>query len=433
MTKTSLFLQYGRGKLRVPIPAGASATIIRSTRVPSLDTPESALDRSLSEPIGTASLEALCVGKRTACVVISDNTRPVPNRLLLRGIIDRIKSSIGRITILVANGLHKALERSELEELVGSSLLNSYRVVNHVADDPSDMLSLGSTSRGIPISLNKAFLKSDLRIATGLVEPHFMAGYSGGRKSICPGIAGRETIQYLHSPALLESSQADFCRLQGNPVHEESLAIAKRAGVDFIVNVAIDDQKRVTRLVAGDLEKAWAECVRFVSRSSQVHLSGKYDVVITSNGGYPQDRSYYQAVKGLVAAARILKPNGAIIMAAECCDGLGSDSFRHGLAQLKAFESADEYIRYISQEQNFRVDQWEVEELVKVLRKTSRVFLLSEAMNRDDVSLAFATPVSSIQEALSKVTSLRGAPLNVAVIPEGPYVVASPSEGESVG
>ena len=414
-------LPYGISDLTVDVPDWAR--VVAGRQVSPLPDPRAEVERFLANPSGTPPLRDLSRGRRTACIVVSDNTRPVPNDVLLPPIIRSIRESVEKIRVLVATGLHPPLDGVELTSLLGGCDVSSCKVLCHNALDAGQLVSLGETSRGIPISVNRTFFESDLRILTGLVEPHFMAGYSGGRKSVCPGIAGARTIQWFHSPGLLESANADSCLLEGNPVHEESLEIARKVGVDFTVNVAIDDRRRPTKVTAGDLEEAWLECVRFVSSCVEVLVPAKADIVITTNGGYPQDRNYYQAIKGLVAAARVVRKNGVILLVAECRDGLGSEAFRANLERLRDLGDPAAYIDHILEERNFTLDQWEVEKLVHVLRRTRNILMYSEKLSREDQELGFTEPVDSVASGISRAVSMVGSDARILIMPQGPYVI----------
>jgi nickel-dependent lactate racemase len=381
------------------------------------------LERALSEPTGTASLRQLSAGKHRACIVVSDKTRAVPSALLVEGIVEQIREQVSEIAVLFATGLHAPLTHSEMEMLVGPVVSACCTLVTHDSRDAANLVTMGSTPRGLPIVVNRTFAESDLRILTGLVEPHFMAGYSGGRKSVCPGIMGQRSIQYLHSPELLESPQADFMVLAGNPVHEEALRVTRAVGVDFIVNVALDRERQVSRVCAGDLEEAWLECVQFVAPRAQATVPHRFDIVITSNGGYPLDRNYYQAVKGLVAAARIVQPGGVILLVSECCDGLGSTEFRQALRTLISTGGSDGYLSFISDEDNWTIDQWEVEMLIKVLRRVSGILLYSRGIHAEDLPLTCAKPVASLEEGLREARKRLGETASIAVMPNGPYVI----------
>jgi len=416
-----LTLPYGLGSLRVEFPE--SVRVLAGPRAPAISDPVRELKASLDAPIAAEPLDALARGRQSACVVVSDNTRPVPNRLLLPPILERLRASVRRTCVLVATGLHAPLGEPEWAELFEGCALEGCEVRCHDALDSSQLVSLGSTARGIPIELNRLYVDSELRVLTGLIEPHFMAGYSGGRKSICPGIAGAETIQWFHSPLLLESPHADSCRLEGNPVHEEATSVARRVGTDLIVNVAIDSERRVTNVVAGDLESAWHEGVRFVASQAEVPIEHEADIVITTNGGHPQDRNFYQAVKGLVAAARAVRKDGAILLLSECRDGIGSPSFRANLELLRRLGDPQAYIDHISQPEHFTRDQWEVEKLVHVLRRTKNLFLLSDGLDSSDCATCFVRPVESVAGGIAKARAVAGSDAEILVMPEGPYLI----------
>lgn len=282
------------------------------------------------------------------------------------------------------------------------------------------MTYLGETPvNGFPVYINSHFLKADLKILTGLIEPHFMAGYSGGRKSVCPGISSVETVKYMHSPHILESPYAANCIVDKNPFHIEATYIARKAGTDFIVNVVLNESKKVSAVFAGDLELAFEKGVEYARKYSEAKVGKKFDLVITTNAGYPLDRNYYQSVKGLVGALNIVKDGGKILIVTECSDGLGSENFRTCLRKLKEFDSYDSYIEYISNMKNFIVDQWEVEELVKVLKK-AEIYVYSEGLKEDDWQITFAKRITDLQ---GQINSFLNDDIEVAVIPEGPYTI----------
>jgi nickel-dependent lactate racemase len=416
-------LLFGTGRLEFHVQGTDRPWIIRREREEAVCVPSVEIRRGFTHPIRSPALAELAQGRRHACIVVSDNTRASPTPLLLEAILDELQGLVPRITVLVATGLHAPLTESQLQELVGPRASRSCEIACHDARDERSLVFMGSTPRGLPILVNRSFVESDLRVLTGLVEPHFMAGYSGGRKSVCPGILGQRSIQFFHSPVLLQSPNADYGILTGNPVHEEAQRVARAVGVDFIANAALDWRQQVARVSTGDLEVAWLDCVQFVQRRAQVAVPRRFDIVITSNGGYPLDRNYYQAVKGLVAAARIVRPGGIIILAAECRDGLGSDDFRRNLRALMAMGSVDAYLSYISEEAHWTIDQWEVEMLAKVLRRVSSVFLYSPGISREDLSVTLAQGIASLEEGLHEARARLGENATVAVMPEGPYLI----------
>lgn len=414
-------LLYGRKKKEIEVPD--SSVIIKKKNMPFFEDEESTIlvKKSLKEPIGTKSLLKLSEGKKNACIVVSDNTRPVPNKIILPPILEILENAgVKDIKILIATGLHHPLDEKGIREILGKDLMEKYEVLNHDALDLSNMTYLGKTPvNEFPIYVNSVFLSSDLKILTGLIEPHFMAGYSGGRKSVCPGISSVETVKYMHSPMILESPYATNCIVEKNPFHIEASYIARKVGVDFIVNVVLNENKKISGVFSGDLEKAFMKGVEYARKYSETRIGEKFDVVVTTNAGYPLDRNYYQSVKGLVGALNIVKNGGKILIVTECSEGLGSENFKICLKKLKEIGDYDSYTRYISNMNNFVIDQWEVEELVKVLKK-AEVYVYSEGLKDEDWELTFSNRVTDLQKQIDEFVS---AGLKIAIVPEGPYTI----------
>lgn len=417
-----VLLPYGRGEMNVSVPD--SCAVRRSERRPPLSNPPGALRKSLDWPVQSPRLEELSQGSARACIVVSDNTRAVPTQLLLPEIIRRIRTRTDRIEILVATGMHPPLAPHEVVDLIGEDIASSYDVTSHDPRSPDHLLEIGvARTADMPVWINKTYASSDLRILTGLVEPHFMAGFSGGRKSICPGICGLPTIASFHGPALLESPFAAPGVLDGNPVHEAASEVAAMVPADFIVNATVDGSLRPSGFYAGDMVGAWEAAVRAVEAESHVPVEKQYDIVVTTNGGHPLDRNFYQTVKGLVSAAACLRAGGQIVMLSACTDGLGTPAFRRCLEDLWDAPSLDDYIRMLSEPGRFMEEQWEVEEYIKARRRASRILVCATGLNRDDAQLAgvelFAEPAEALQSALGHGASNCG----MLVLPEGPYSI----------
>jgi nickel-dependent lactate racemase len=328
-------LDYGKTGLPVTLPADRLLVPPLTIRdAAPLADPVAAIDDAIANPIGSKPLFELAKGKKTACVVVCDITRPVPNATILPAILKTIEAAgVPRagITILVATGLHRPNEGDELVELVGEFVATNYRCENHFGKDRDSHDYLGTTPNGVPAWIDTRYTQAELKITTGLIEPHLMAGYSGGRKLICPGIAALETVKVWHGPRFLEHPKADCGSVEGNPVHEENTLIAKMAGCDFIVNVCIDGKRRVTWVGAGDMIKAWEKGVEFCRETVKSPVPRAVDVVVTSCAGYPLDTTWYQAVKGLTGALPIVKKGGTIVLAASLTEGLGSHEFQKAL------------------------------------------------------------------------------------------------------
>jgi lactate racemase len=415
-------LDYGRTGLDVDLPDDRVVGPLAIRPAPPLADPVAAIEAALANPIGSRPFSEIVRGRRNACILICDITRPVPNQLILPPLLRILEEQgISRkdILILVATGLHRPNEGAELDELVGADIAARYRVENHHGKRAEEHDFLGTTPKGVPVWLDARYVRADLKITTGLIEPHLMAGYSGGRKVICPGIAGLETVKVWHGPTFLEHPKADCGIVEGNPVHEENTRIALMAGCDFIVNVCLDGQRRVTWVGAGDMIRAWQEGVRFVESVVKVAVPEALDVVVTSCAGYPLDTTWYQAVKGLTGALPIVKQGGTIVLAASLTEGLGSPEFQQVLSEnpdLQAFK------RRILGSDYFVMDQWQLEELAKVVERC-RVKVVSHGLSADTLRKCHVEPVATVERAVADCLTEYGPSARVAVIPKGPYVL----------
>ncbi|MBI4531489.1 MAG: nickel-dependent lactate racemase [Candidatus Latescibacteria bacterium] len=423
-----LCLDYGKDGLWVDIPDRNLKAILDLNPTPPLDDPVGAVEEGLASPIGAPRLADFARERSSACIVISDITRPVPNTLLLPPIL-RVLEENGirreRITILVGTGLHRPNTTEELISMVGPMIVEGYRIVNHVAREIETVTYLGETSMGLPIYVNSSYFAADLKIVTGLIEPHLMAGYSGGRKAICPGISGAETIKRFHGFRILSSPLATEGVIEGNPVHQQSLEVAVSAGVDFLVNVVIDRERRVTGVFCGDVERAHEAGIRFTEQQAKATVSQPVDVVVTTSAGYPLDLTFYQAIKGLTAAMPVVRAGGTIILAAQCAEGVGGREFSDLLTNVSGPE---EFLCMGEEADFFALDQWQLQELCKVLRK-AHVLLYSDV----EIGDRFVSRVESVEGGVERVHREYGRDVEIAVIPKGPYVLARVQNGEVRG
>jgi nickel-dependent lactate racemase len=416
-------LDYGRTGLDVDLPDDRVVGPLQLRPALPLPDPETAVADALRRPIGARPLAEVARGRRNACILVCDVTRPVPNRLLLPPLLRILEEQgIARrdILILVATGLHRPNEGTELEEMLGSGIVARYRVENHHGKAREEHDYLGTTPNGVPVWLDRRYVRADLKITTGLIEPHLMAGYSGGRKVICPGIAGLETVEAWHSPRFLQHPRADCGSVAGNPVHEENTHIAQMAGCDFIVNVCVDGQRRVTWVGAGDMIRAWEEGVRFVEGVVKAPLPEPVDVVVTSSAGYPLDTTWYQAVKGLTGALPVVKRGGTIVLAASLSEGVGSPEFRQLIADypdLTRFGATGEAMAATC-----RMDEWQLVMQAKVLEHC-RVKVVSDGLPPATLRRCYVEPAPSVEEAVAASLDEYGPDARVAVIPKGPYVL----------
>jgi lactate racemase len=415
-------LDYGRTGLEVELPEKNLVGPLYIRNAEPLAHPEQAIFDVLNKPIGAPPLAQWAKGRKSACILICDFTRPVPNKLLLPPIL-RILEEQGiprdEILILVATGLHRPNQGNELEEMVGPDIVRHYRIENHFGKKLSDHELLGVTPNGVPAYIDKRYSQADLKITTGLIEPHFMAGYSGGRKVICPGVAAYETIKVWHGPRFLEHPKADCGFVEGNPVHEENTRIAKMAGCDFIVNVCIDGERRIIWVGAGDMEKAWHEGVRFVEKVVRVPVPEPLDIVVTSSAGYPLDATWYQAIKALTGCLPIVKRGGTIVVAAGLTEGLGSPEFQGLIADNPDLNL---FMKRILGKDYFVMDQWELEEFVKVFKRC-KVKVVTNGLSAETLRQCHVEPVASVEQAVADCLKEYGPDAKIAVIPKGPYVL----------
>lgn len=417
-------LSYGRGMLPVSVPEGVSVHVIRKPAMPVLPDPGAAVRAALAGPTGARPLAAEAHGKRSACILVCDITRPVPNGLLLQPIIRELMAGgieARHITVLVATGLHRPNLGAELEELIGDPwVLSTVAVENHFARDDAAHVDLGRTPHGTVVKLDRRFVEADLKIATGLVEPHFMAGYSGGRKVIAPGIAHAETITTFHSHRFMADPNAANCLLDGNPLHREQLAIVQMLGPVLAVNTVLDEHRRLSFVNYGEVVASHLEAVAFARGFSVVQVPRRFSTVVTSAAGYPLDKTYYQTVKGMVGPMDILEPGGNLVIASACSEGMGSEEFV--AAQKRLIDlGADGFIRGIAAKSHADIDEWQTQMQVKPMR-VGRIQLYSSGLAAADHALTGVEAIESITEAIRGSVAASG-DTHVAFIPEGPYVV----------
>ena len=416
-------MRYGHSTVAVEIPDKNLAGVLETAQSIPLADADKAVRQAISQPIASPALAEVAKGKNSACIVISDITRPVPNQVILPPILEAIEQAgLPReaITILIATGIHRPNEGKELEELVGRSIMDSYRIVNHFSQKPETHTYLGKTHKGTPVYIDKTYLTADLKIITGLIEPHLMAGYSGGRKAICPGLASIETMKVMHGPELMEHPKSAVGILDGNPFHMEATEIAQMAGVDFNLNVAIDKQRQITGVFAGDMVESHLAGTQFVEKHAKVTIPDPVDAVVVSSAGYPLDTTFYQAIKGLLTAVEIVKQGGSILLVAACNEGIGSKPFTDLLFKT---DDLTAFVQGLYNPANFVIDQWQLEELAKVARKAD-IYFYTDGIPYQQRSKLFVHPLEKPQEGIEQFLTRYGENVRIAAIPEGPYVLA---------
>ena len=418
-------MKYGKKGLPLNFPDDWDVTVIKKKGMPVLQSPEEEVRLAFSRPIGSGTLAEEAKGGQSVCILICDITRPVPNGVILFSLIKELHAAgihSDKITVLVATGLHRPNEGKELLELIGNQwVLDTVQVSNHFARNGDDHVYLGTTTRGTPVKVDRRFVDADIRIAVGLVEPHFVAGYSGGRKVIAPGICHHDTITAFHTARFFEHPRADNCILEGNPLHEDQLEIVDMVQGSLSINCVIDETHRLSFVNYGEILASHEDAVRFVRRHVEIPVSKKFNTVITSSAGYPLDKTYYQTIKGIVGAKAVLKQGGNLFIVSECSEGMGSPDFVAAQKRLIKLGMKG-FLEDILEKRYADVDEWNTELQLKTMR-IGNVHLFSEGLSETDVDLTGVHTVRSykaLHEAIQKSIAVSD-DTSIAVIPEGPY------------
>ena len=425
---------FGKTGAIVDLPTGFRYRVLEPRSAHPWPEPNAAVEAALDSPIGAPPLEQMARGRQSAAISVCDITRPAPNRLVLPPVLKRLeKAGIPRerITILIATGLHRSASEAEIREICGDAIAGSYRVENHDARRLAEHRHLGATQSGTPVYVDERFVSAELHMTLGFIEPHLMLGFSGGRKLIAPGLAAQETIKVLHSPRFMRDTRASEGSIEDNPLHRELLEIARLARHDFLVDVALGrgapGARPICGVFAGEPVAAHRSGVEFVSQVMLETLDEPVDAVITTSGGYPLDLTFYQAIKGITAAAHIVKPGGKILLLAACQEGAGAAEFSR---MLRECPSGEEFLRRILNAP-VTIDQWQLEKLALVAEKAEVLFYVPGMPPEFHTSLwgrAFPTAAGAV-EALTASLEPGAA---IAVIPEGPYVLAKVGQAEAV-
>ena len=425
-------LAYGREQLTVELPEKNVVKVLKIQPATALEDPLDAVFDVLEEPIEAEPLAAVAEGKKSACVVICDATRPVPNSLILPPILQTLEDAgvdLPKITILIATGLRRTSTAEERLEIIGEDImLRKFKVSDHSARKLHQHEYLGVTKNGTPIWIDRRYLEAEIKILTGVIEPHSIAGFSGGRKSICPGIAAIETVVPCYAPNLLDHESVQPGSVDGNPVHAEQMEIARKAGCDFIVNVILNQDHKIAKVVGGHMNQAFLEGVSIARKRHTDTLEKQVDIVVTSGGGSPYDKTWHQTIRGIIGALDILKPGGTVIIASACEEGIGGGEDFGKIAEQ--FSSIDEFMEAIATDQSF-VEQWQLIELAKVLRR-GKVKVVSGNIPAETLQKFFVIPCTSVEEAVTESLAEYGADATIAVIPQGPRVLALAKHKEPV-
>ena len=420
-----ILMKYGKKGLPLQFPEDWNVTVIKKKGMPVLQSPEADIRLSFSQPVGSQTLAEEVKGRESACILICDITRPVPNGLILPALIKELHAAgihSDKISVLVATGLHRPNEGKELLEVIGDPwVLDTVKVSNHFARNDDDHVYLGKTTRGTPIKVDRRFVDADIRIAVGLVEPHFVAGYSGGRKVIAPGICHHDTITFFHTAKFFEDPRAENCILEGNPLHEDQLEAVNMVGGSLAINCVIDEEHRLSFVNFGEIRASHEDAVAFVQKYVEIPMAKKFKTVVTSSAGYPLDKTYYQTIKGIVGAKDILEQGGNLFVVSECSEGMGSSDFVAAQKRLIAL-GTEGFLEDILKKEYASIDEWNTELQLKTMR-VGKVHLFSEGLSETDKSLTGVHIIGSpnaLYEAIKQSVATSG-DKSLAVIPEGPY------------
>lgn len=412
-------LAYGERGLTLQLP-DSNVEVVEPRYDPGLSDQRQAVLAALRQPIGTAPLRDLVRPSDRVVVVCSDLTRPVPNRTIFPLLLQEIGHvPADQITLLNGVGLHRPNTPDELAAMLGEEVTRRFQVVNHDAHDLPSLVKVGHTRFGGEVWLNRRYVEADVRIVTGFIEPHFFAGFSGGPKGVLPGVAGARTIMHNHGAAMIGDPNARWGVTRGNPIHEEQREGVALAPPHFLLNVATNRDKQITAVFAGDYLLAHEAGCRFVRDAAMRPVPRRYPIVITTNSGYPLDLNLYQAVKGMAAAEEIVEPGGAIILAAECREGVGHGDFARILAMA---EEPAEILALIHRPDFQMLDQWQVQILARILTRC-RVFLYSDRLSSAEIRRAHLEPAESIEAVVERLRQDYGPDAPICVLPQGPMTI----------
>ncbi len=424
MMSQKILIPYSRTHLEIEIPKKNLIAVMESKVnefLPELSQGE-IVCKALDNPIGSQGLEELVTGKKDMVIITSDHTRPVPSKITLPILLRRIRQSNPDIdiTILIATGFHRATTREEMIDKFGIEIVENEKIVVHDSKDNDSLVKLGILPSGGELWLNKLAVETELLIAEGFIEPHFFAGFSGGRKSVLPGVAGTETVLANHCSEFIASDKARTGIIENNPIHIDMLYAAQKANLSFILNVVINAEKDIISAFAGDSSKAHEAGCEFILELSKVE-NVNADIVITSNGGYPLDQNIYQSVKGMTAAEATCKEGGVIIIASACNDGHGGEDFYSNMANASCPNEVIKKVLKIPRNETLP-DQWEFQILARILSKHT-VILVTDMCDSEMIKAMHMEHASTLKEALDTALEMQGKDAKIAVIPDGVSVI----------
>lgn len=413
-----VILAYGKDNLSIQVPD--KAVIIEPRHLPGLADEKSAVMTALREPIGTPPLKEMVKKTDTVAIVIADITRPTPSEKLVPWLIEEL-SHVPKENFVVINGLgsHRPNTREELIQMLGQEVVDTIKVINHEAFDDNELVHVGRNSYGSDVYMNKTYVEADFRIVTGFIEPHFFAGFSGGPKGINPGIVGIKTVQDFHNAEMIGNPNSTWGVIEGNSVQDAATQNCLMAKPEFMLNVTLNGEKEITNVFAGDVIEAHRIGCDFVKKHAMFAVDEPFDIVITTNSGYPLDQNLYQTVKGMSAGAQVVKKGGSIISVSECCDGLPSHGNFGAILHMR--NTPQEMLDMINEPGFSMFDQWEAQKLA-MIQLQADCYLYS-LLDKSTVKECMINPVENVEETLAQLMDKYGPNASIAILPLGPLVI----------
>jgi nickel-dependent lactate racemase len=414
-------LDYGKSDLEIHLPDNLNIDVLESRYIQGLPEPSIAIEEALRNPVASGPLREIVGASDRVCIVVNDITRATPYDIILPSLLGQLNHiDEKQITLLAACGTHRENTYDELCSTLGRNVVDKYRIVQNNANDRDSHAFVGKTNSGNDVWLHKEYLDCDLRILTGFIEPHFFAGFSGGGKACLPGMALLDTILKNHCPQNIDHPKASWGITQGNPVWEEIQEAVEMCGPSFLVNVSMNRDKKITGVFAGDTRQAHERGCAFVRENAMLPVRAPYDIVITSNSGYPLDLNLYQSVKGMSAGVQIVKDKGAIIIAADCWDGIPD----HGEFKRLLFEadSPSSLLKHIRTQSVLLQDTWQAQILARICEK-SDVYLFSSSLSDDEITKSMLNPCRDIRGTVESLIASYGTDASFCVLPEGPLTI----------
>src|SRR5215475_1162181 len=415
-----LRLDYGTTGLIADFP-DSRTTVVEAIYVPPAPDSKAVLQEAIRKPIGKPALTDLYKPGQKVGISVCDITRAQPRQVMIESLLSEMSGvRMEDVTIFIATGTHRRNTTEEIEKMIGTDLARNCRIICHDARDDKSLVHVGNTSTGVRILLNKEWLASEFKVTTGFVEPHFFAGFSGGPKMVAPGLAGLETVMTLHNAARIGHPKATWGITQGNPVHDDVREISRMTGVDFALDVTLNRDQQITSAFAGDLLQEHAAACEVARRNAMRRCEKPFDVVVTTNSGYPLDQNLYQAVKGMSAAAKIVKDGGTIICAAECRDGIPN----HGAyGQILASKSSPRELLDMITTHGYSVaDQWQVQ-IQAMIQLKAKVLVKADCLTDQQIRAAHFQPIADVASAVDEALTLAGPKATVCVLPHGPQTI----------